>query len=46
VEADIEKIKKIIEEVKPKYTMFGGNIEFIGVEDGKVKIRPTGFCYR
>ncbi|MBI5640852.1 MAG: NifU family protein [Nitrospirae bacterium] len=46
IEKDIEKIKRIIDEVKPKYTMMGGDIEFVDVQNRLVRIRPTGYCYR
>jgi Fe-S cluster biogenesis protein NfuA len=46
VDKDIERIREIIEEVKPRYTQFGGDIEFLDVKDDKVRIRPTGYCHR
>lgn len=46
IEEDIEKIKRIIEEVKPQYVSFGGDIEFVDVKDHDVRIRPTGYCWR
>ncbi len=46
LEQDIERIKEIIEKEKSKFTVFGGDVEFLDVKDGKVRIRPTGFCYR
>jgi len=46
IEEDIVKIKKIIEEVKPKYMSFWGDIQFVDIEDRTVRIRPTGYCYR
>lgn len=45
-EGDIERIKAIIEEVKPRFTRFGGDVEFMDVKDGRVLIRPVGYCYR
>ena len=45
-EADIERIKQIIEEEKPRFTLYGGDIEFMDVKDEKVRIRPVGYCYR
>jgi Fe-S cluster biogenesis protein NfuA len=45
-EGDIERIKAIIAEEKPRFTQFGGDIEFMDVMDGKVRIRPVGHCYR
>lgn len=46
IEKDIEKIKKIISEVKPQFTVFGGDIHFAGVNNRTVQIKPTGYCYR
>jgi Fe-S cluster biogenesis protein NfuA len=46
IEKDIEKIKKIINELKPQYTRMGGDIEFVDVTDQEVRIRPTGYCWR
>jgi Fe-S cluster biogenesis protein NfuA len=45
-EADIQRIKEIIEEEKPKFTLYGGDIEFMDIMDDKVRIRPVGYCYR
>jgi len=46
IEEDIQKIKQIIEELKPNYTTLGGNIEYVDVKDQDVRIRPTGYCWR
>ena len=46
IEKDIEKIKQIINELKPQYTSLGGDIEFVDVKDQDVRIRPTGYCWR
>ena len=46
IEKDIEKIKQIIKELKPRYTNLGGDIEFVDVKDQNVRIRPTGYCWR
>lgn len=43
---DIERIKSIIEERNRRFASRGGGIELAGVEDGIVKIAPTGFCWR
>jgi Fe-S cluster biogenesis protein NfuA len=45
-EQDIERIKEIIEEVKPTYTGFGGNFEFMDVQGDTVRIRTMGYCHR
>jgi Fe-S cluster biogenesis protein NfuA len=46
IEKDVQKIKQIIEELKPKYTAHGGDIEFVDIKDQDVRIRPTGYCWR
>lgn len=43
---DIERIRAIIEEEKPKFTIYGGNVEFMDIKDEMVRIRPSGYCYR
>jgi Fe-S cluster biogenesis protein NfuA len=45
-EEDIQRIKEIIEEVKPRFTTYGGDIEYMDIKDDKVRIRPVGYCYR
>lgn len=39
-----EKIKNIIEEIKPYLNSEGGNIDFIKYEDGIVFVKLTGAC--
>ncbi|MEK7133401.1 MAG: NifU family protein [Patescibacteria group bacterium] len=40
-----QKIKKILEtEIAPMLAMHGGRAEFVGFEDGTVKIRLQGAC--
>jgi Fe-S cluster biogenesis protein NfuA len=46
IEKDVQKIKQIIEELKPNYTALGGDIEFVDIQDQDVRIRPTGYCWR
>ncbi len=46
IEKDIEKIKTIIDEIKPGYTQYGGDIEFVDIRDQEVRIRPSGYCWR
>ena len=42
---DEEKIKQVIEKIRPQLQMDGGDIELIGVEDdGIVKVRLLGHC--
>lgn len=46
IEDDIKKIKQIIEDIKPKYTAYGGDIQFVDIKDKDVRIKPTGYCHR
>jgi len=46
IEQDVKKIKAIIEERSQRFAPKGGSVEFAGVEDGTVKIAPSGFCWR
>lgn len=42
---DEEKIKQVIEKIRPQLQMDGGDIELISVEDdGIVKVRLLGHC--
>jgi Fe-S cluster biogenesis protein NfuA len=43
---DIEQIRSIINAVAMQYQAKGGDIRFVGVEGGVVKIAPSGFCWR
>jgi hypothetical protein len=46
IEKDIEKIKQIIDEERQKYMALGGDIQFVDITDSKVRIRPSGLCWR
>lgn len=39
-----EKVKKVIEEIRPALMMDGGDIEFVAVESNNVKVRLKGAC--
>ena len=39
-----EKIEKVLDKVRPSLMADGGNVEFVDVEDGVVKVRLTGAC--
>ncbi|MGM0568077.1 MAG: NifU family protein, partial [Elusimicrobiota bacterium] len=42
---DREKVKEVIEEVRPSLQADGGDIELVEIEDdGVVKVRLTGAC--
>lgn len=39
-----EKVKEAIEKIRPFLQRDGGDIEFVSVEGGVVKVRLTGAC--
>ena len=39
-----EKIEAALAEIRPALMADGGNVELIGIDDGKVKVRLTGAC--
>ena len=42
---DVDKVKQVIEKIRPQLQMDGGDIELVGVEDnGIVKVRLMGHC--
>jgi Fe-S cluster biogenesis protein NfuA len=42
---DKEKVKQVIDKIRPQLQMDGGDVELISVEnDGTVKVRLTGHC--
>ncbi|KKM05584.1 hypothetical protein LCGC14_1752600 [marine sediment metagenome] len=44
-EADIPRIKELIEEVKVSYVQSDGNVEFLDIKDDKVRIKTIGHCH-
>ncbi len=40
----IEKIKQALKEIRPSLQADGGDVEFVSVENGIVKVRLTGAC--
>ena len=44
IEDDIKKIKKIIDDIKPKYTAFGGDIEFVDIKGNFMYVKLKGAC--
>ncbi len=40
-----EAIEKTLEEIRPMLALHAGNIEFVGVEGGTVKVRLLGTCH-
>ncbi len=41
---DIEKVKRVLSEIRPALQADGGDIEFVGVNGGVVKVRLKGAC--
>ncbi|MFP4112262.1 MAG: NifU family protein [Candidatus Woesearchaeota archaeon] len=39
-----DKIKSVIEKIRPALQADGGDIEYVGFDDGIVKVRLTGAC--
>ena len=39
-----EKVKAVLEEIRPNLQADGGDIELVAVEDGVVKVRLKGAC--
>ncbi len=39
-----EKIQKVIDKLRPMLQADGGDVEFVDVEDGVVKVRLQGAC--
>ena len=39
-----EKIKEVIEKIRPQLQADGGDVELIGIEDKLVKLRLQGAC--
>jgi len=39
-----EKVKQVITELRPQLMMDGGDVEFMGIEGSKVKVRLRGAC--
>ena len=43
-EAEVEKIKEVIDKIRPFLITDGGNIEFVDYKDGNVYIKMLGAC--
>ena len=39
-----EKIKQVLEKIRPSLQADGGDVEFVSYEDGVVKVRLQGAC--
>ena len=41
---DTEKVKKVLEEIRPALQADGGDIAFVGIDDNVVKVKLQGAC--
>lgn len=39
-----DKVKEVVEQIRPHLMMDGGDIELVGMEGNKVKVRLKGAC--
>jgi len=39
-----ERVKEVVEQIRPHLMMDGGDIELVGMEGNKVKVRLKGAC--
>ena len=39
-----EQVQKVLEKIRPSLQADGGDVEFVSVEDGIVKVRLQGAC--
>jgi Fe-S cluster biogenesis protein NfuA len=39
-----DKVKEVLDKLRPALQRDGGNVELVGVSDGTVKVRLTGAC--
>lgn len=40
-----DRVRAALEEIRPSLQMDGGDIEFVGMEGNKVKVRLKGACH-
>ena len=40
-----KQIKEVLEEIRPRLQADGGDVEFVGVDEGVVKVKLTGACH-
>ena len=41
---DTEKVKEALDLIRPRLQADGGDVEFVSMEEGVVKVRLTGAC--
>jgi Fe-S cluster biogenesis protein NfuA len=39
-----ERVKEVLDKVRPYLTQDGGNVELVSIEDGTVKVKLVGAC--
>jgi Fe-S cluster biogenesis protein NfuA len=39
-----DKVKEVLDKVRPYLVRDGGNVEFVGIADGTVKVKLVGAC--
>lgn len=39
-----DKVKEVIDYIRPRLQADGGDVEFVGLDDNKVKLRLQGAC--
>jgi Fe-S cluster biogenesis protein NfuA len=39
-----EKVQEVLNKVRPSLQADGGDVEFVGIDDGVVKVKLTGAC--
>ncbi len=39
-----EKIEKVLDQIRPHLQADGGDVEYVGIDDGVVTVRLTGAC--
>ncbi|MFB0559420.1 MAG: NifU family protein [Dehalococcoidales bacterium] len=39
-----DKVEEVLNKIRPRLVVDGGNVELIAVDDGVVKIKLTGVC--
>lgn len=40
----VEKVKEVLDKIRPRLQADGGDVELVAVEDGVVKVRLVGAC--
>ena len=46
LDQDLEQIKGIIHDMSRRYERKNGAVIFAGIDEGVVKVAPSGFCWQ